>query len=72
MVRIRDRDRDRDRARVRARVKARVKTRVRVRVRARVRVGVISTGLESELRFLELDPGQKLRVEVKDRELGLT
>ena len=62
MVRIRDRDRDR--ARVRARVKARVKT--------RVRVGVISTGLESELRFLELDPGQKLRVEVKDRELGLT
>ena len=57
---------------MRVRVKARVKTRVRVRVRARVRVGVISTGLESELRFLELDPGQKLRVEVKDRELGLT
>ena len=49
MVRIRDRDRDR--ARVRARVKARVKTRVRVRGRGRVRVGIISTGLESELRL---------------------
>ena len=41
---------------MRARVKARVKTRVRVRGRVRVRVGVISTGLESELRLLELDP----------------
>ena len=45
------------RARVRARVKARVKTRVRVRGRGRVRCGVISTGLESELRLIELDPG---------------
>ena len=42
---------------MRARVKARVKTRVRVRGRVRVRVGVISIGLESELRLLELDPG---------------
>ena len=58
------------RARVKARVKARMKTRVRVRGRVRVRVGVISTGLVSELRLLELDPGLKLGVEVKDRELG--
>ena len=42
---------------MRARVKARAKTRVRVRGRVRVRVGVISTGFESELRLLELDPG---------------
>ena len=49
---------------MRARVKARVKT--------RVRVGVISTGLESELRLLDLEPGLKRGVEVKDRELGLT
>ena len=36
-------------------------------MRNRVKVGVIVTGVESELRSLELDPGLKLGVEVKDR-----